>query len=161
MSRDVKKDAPVAATEVTEAEAEVAEVAEAAKTEGEAKVGAPTTTPNETIAEMLPETRIARSAALKIVRDQGIKCSQERMTVIMEGKYGAAPTAEEKAKERAEAKAIKDAEKAKAREAKKVEREAAALAKRAEKEEAAKAKAESKAAESKDEATDTKEKPAV
>ena len=126
----------------------------------EAKVGAPTTTPNDTIAAMLPKDRIARSAALAIVRGQGIKCSQERMTVIMEGLYGAAPSKEEVAKERAEAKAIKDKEKAEAREAKKKEREEAALKKREEKEAAAKAKADAKASKETEVKEDT-ETPAV
>ena len=102
--------------------------------ETEAKVGAPTTTPNDTIAALLPETRIARSAALAIVRGQGIKCSQERMTVIMAGLNGEAPSKEDRDAERAEAKAKKDAEKVEAREAKKAEREAKALEKREAKE---------------------------
>lgn len=114
--------------------------AEAPSTEGEAapeaaKPGAPTQTPNEAIADMLPEERVSRSKALNIVRGQDIKCSQERMTKILEAKYGPAPTKEErdaerakaaeikkeaadkikaeKAEERAKAKAIKDEEKAK------------------------------------------------
>ena len=126
------------------------EAAEAAKTEtpdapvDTAKVGAPTQTPNDTISDLLPENRIARSAALKIVRDQDIKCSQERMTIIMEGKYGAAPSQEEKAKERAEAKAVKEAAREKAREEKKAEREAKAKEKAE-----AKAKVETEKAEAK------------
>ena len=127
------------------------EVAEAGK------VGAPTTTPNETIAGMIPETRVSRSAALKTVREAGVKCSQERMTKIMEEKYGAAPSKEERDADRAEVKAKKEAERAEAREAKKAEREAKALEKKEAKEAVAKAKAEAKEA-SKEVAT---EAPAV
>ncbi len=126
---------PVQTASETKAPLSEAETAEMAKEET-AKVGAPTTTPNETIAGLLPKERLSRSAALKIIRDQGIKCSQERMTVIMEGLYGAAPTKEEREKVRAEAKAVKDAEKEKAREAKKAEREAKAIEKREAKEKA-------------------------
>ncbi len=110
------------------------EVAETESAEAKS-VGAPTQTPNDVIAGMLPDDRISRSKALNIVRGQDLKCSQERMTKILEDKYGPAPTKEErdavrakaaevkkeaadkikaeKAAERAKIKAEKDAEKAK------------------------------------------------
>ncbi len=101
---------------------------EAVASEESKTVGAPTQTPNDVISDLLPAERVSRSKALNIVRGQDLKCSQERMTVIMEAKYGAAPTKDER-----------DAERAAKAEAKKTEKEAAQKVKA---EERAKVKAE-------------------
>ena len=139
-------------TPVTENETPVeAEASETPVVETEDKKGpgAPTGTPNDTISAMLPDERVSRSKALNIVRGQDIKCSQERMTIIMADKYGAAPTKEERDAVRAEAatkkKEAADKVKAeKAAERAKVKAEKAEKAK-AEKEEKAKIAAETKA----------------
>jgi len=136
----------------------VAPVAENEKVEGtpleatpveDKQVGAPVGTSNDTIIAMLPDERISRSKALNIVRGQDLKCSQERMTKIMEEKYGPAPTKEERDASRAEAATIKKeaADKVKAEKAEeraKVKAEKAETAK-VEKEAKAKLAAETKA----------------
>ena len=146
MSIDANKTTPVVENE-TPVEAEASET-ESNETEDK-KAGAPVGTPNEVIAGMLPDERISRSKALNIVRGQDIKCSQERMTVIMSDKYGPAPTKEERDAERAKAAAVKKeaADKVKAEKAEgraKVKAEKAEKAK-AEKDEKAKLAAETKA----------------
>ena len=73
--------------------------------------GAPIGTSSEDISSMLPAERVSRSKALNIVRGQDIKCSQERMTVILEAKYGPLP---DKDAAKAEIAAAKEAVKAEA-----------------------------------------------
>ena len=128
--------------------------------------GAPVSTPNDTISAMLPDERISRSKALNIVRGQDIKCSQERMTKILEEKYGPAPTAEEQAEAKAKVKADKDAVKAEAKAKRDEEREAKKTAKAEAKKVADEAKAKLKAEvqakrDAAKEAGKTEEKPAV
>ena len=153
------------ATNDTPVEAEASETVE---TETK-KVGAPTGTPNEAIAALLPEERVSRSKALNIVRGQDIKCSQERMTIIMSEKYGPAPTKEERdaaqAAKKAEKKEAADKVKAeKAKERAKAKAEKAEKAKE-EKEEKAKIAAETKAkreaAKTANAPTESAEKPSV
>ncbi len=156
---DQKNTTPVAENET--AETPVAETEEAKQ------VGAPVGTSNETIAALLPDERVSRSKALNIVRGQDLKCSQERMTVIMEAKYGAAPTKEERDAERAKAATVKKeaADKVKAEKAEeraKVKAEKAEKVK-AEKDEKAKLAAETKEKReaAKTAATPTGDKPGV
>lgn len=108
-------------------------------------VGAPVSTPDDVISGMLPDERISRSKALNIVRGQDIKCSQERMTKIMEVKYGAAPTKEEREAAQAEKKEAKAKEAAE----KKAEREKARADKKAEREKLAQEARDKKAADKK------------
>ena len=123
-----------ATTETTEATVTKATETTEATEATEAKiVGAPVGTPNDTILDLLPEERISRSKALNLVRGQGLKCSQERMTKIMEEKYGPAPTREElKAAREAKKAEAKKAKEAKAKEAQEA-RKAKLLAKAEEK----------------------------
>ena len=55
-------------------------------------------TPNEVFLEILPDERISRHKALKLVRDLGLSCSQARMAEIIELKYGPEPEREKKNK---------------------------------------------------------------
>lgn len=67
---------------------ETAETAKVKETEGAGrKVG----TSNEVFIELLPDERTTRHAALKMMRELGLGCSQARMAEILLEKYGPAP----------------------------------------------------------------------
>jgi hypothetical protein len=60
--------------------------------------GAPLGTPNEVFLEILPDERISRHKALKLIRELGLSCSQARMAEIIELKYGPELETERKTK---------------------------------------------------------------
>ena len=140
MSINPNKATPVAENDTVADTSVETPVNETEGTDEAKQVGAPVGTSNETIADLLPEERISRSKALNIVRGQDLKCSQERMTKIMEDKYGPAPTKDERdavnAAKKAEKKEAADkvkAEKAEVRAAAKAEKAEKVAADKAEK----------------------------